>query len=315
MPSLFQLYILHQDMIIRIKPKKVDLRTEFFDRTVIDFGTHDNMFDIIQYDNFSVIRDNKLKIDCCSRYFYKRNESTDTLTMYCKIISCVSEFDNTFIDNGLHVENRFSSIEFLNDSLIERKSFNDKYGFYDKYVFSPNRYISVRDDKNLQTNFSFDLNDIICGSTFVRFSTQMKNVENDMERHIFNIMKHMSVSCYTYNITEINILFNSMNQINFHNVKVLFQNNIQSSLSLFINDIRENLIYFRNRFSNELTMFNIYISVNRFEYTFEIFDIVKNERKVFRVNKSQIDYQVIKDNAGNVEIVNYCGSSVPLLTN
>ena len=302
-------------MIIRIKPKKVDLRTEFFDRTVIDFGTHDNMFDIVQYDNFSVIRDNKLKIDCCSRYFYKRNESTDTLTMYCKIISSVSEFDNMFIDNGLHVENRFSSIEFLNDSLIERKSFNDKYGFYDKYVFSPNRDISVRDDKNLQTNFSFDLNDIVCGSTFVRFSTQMKNVENDIERHIFNIMKHMSVSCYTYNITEINILFNSMNQINLHNVKVLFQNNIQSSLSLFINDIRENLIYFRNRFSNELTMFNIYISVNRFEYTFEIFDIVKNERKVFRVNKSQIDYQVIKDNAGNVEIVNYCGSSVPLLTN
>ena len=315
MPSLFQLYILHQDMIIRIKPKKVDLRTEFFDRTVIDFGTHDNMFDIVQYDNFSVIRDNKLKIDCCSRYFYKRNESTDTLTMYCKIISSVSKFDNMFIDNGLHVENRFSSIEFLNDSLIERKSFNDKYGFYDKYGFSPNRYISVRDDKNLQTNFSFDLNDIVCGSTFVRFLTQVKNVKNDMERHIFNIMKHMSVSCYTYNITEINILFNSMNQINFHNVKVLFQNNIQSSLSLFINDIRENLIYFRNRFSNELTMFNIYISVNRFEYTFEIFDIVKNERKVFRVNKSQIDYQVIKDNAGNVEIVNYCGSSVPLLTN
>lgn len=315
MPSLFQLYILHQDMIIRIKPKKVDLRTEFFDRTVIDFGTHDNMFDIVQYDNFSVIRDNKLKIDCCSRYFYKRNESTDTLTMYCKIISCVSEFDNMFIDNGLHVENRFSSIEFLNDSLIERKSFNDKYGFYDKYVFSPNRDISVRDDKNLQTNFSFDLNDIVCGSTFVKFSTQMKNVENDIERHIFNIMKHMSVSCYTYNITEINILFNSMNQINFHNVKVLFQNNIQSSLSLFINDIRENLIYFRNRFSNELSMFNIYISVNRFEYTFEIFDIVKNKRKVFRVNKSQIDYQVIKDNAGNVEIVNYCGSSVALLTN
>ena len=315
MPSLFQLYILHQDMIIRIKPKKVDLRTESFDRTVIDFGTHDNMFDIVQYDNFSVIRDNKLKIDCCSRYFYKRNKSTDTLTMYCKIISCVSEFDDMFIDNGLHVENRFSSIEFLNDSLIERKSFNDKYGFYDKYVFSPNRDISVRDDKNLQTNFSFDLNDIACGSTFVKFSTQMKNVKNDMERHIFNIMKHMSVSCYTYNITEINILFNSMNQINFHNVKVLFQNNIQSSLSLFINDIRENLIYFRNRFSNELTMFNIYISVNRFEYTFEIFDIVKNERKVFRVNKSQIDYQVIKDNAGNVEIVNYCGSSVPLLTN
>lgn len=302
-------------MIIRIKPKKVDLRTEFFDRTVIDFGTHDNMFDIVQYDNFSVIRDNKLKIDCCSRYFYKRNESTDTLTMYCKIISSVSEFDNMFIDNGLHVENRFSSIEFLNDSLIERKSFNDKYGFYDKYVFSPNRDISVRDDKNLQTNFSFDLNDIVCGSTFVRFSTQTNSVENDIERHIFNIMKHMSVSCYTYNITEINILFNSMNQINFHNVKVLFQNNIQSSLSLFINDIRENLIYFRNRFSNELTMFNIYISVNRFEYTFEIFDIVKNERKVFRVNKSQIDYQVIKDNAGNVEIVNYCGSSVPLLTN
>lgn len=302
-------------MIIRIKPKKVDLRTEFFDRTVIDFGTHDNMFDIVQYDNFSVIRDNKLKIDCCSRYFYKRNESTDTLTMYCKIISCISEFDNMFIDNGLHVENRFSSIEFLNDSLIERKSFNDKYGFYDKYVFSPNRDISVRDDKNLQTNFSFDLNDIVCGSTFVKLSTQMKNVENDIERHIFNIMKHMSVSCYTYNITEINILFNSMNQINFHNVKVLFQNNIQSSLSLFINDIRENLIYFRNRFSNELTMFNIYISVNRFEYTFEIFDIVKNKRKVFRVNKSQIDYQVIKDNAGNVEIVNYCGSSVALLTN
>lgn len=315
MPSLFQLYILHPDMIIKIKPNKVDLRTEFFDRTVIDFGTHDQMFDIIQYDNFSVIRGNNLKINCCSRYFYKKNDRNDVLTLYCKIVSCVSEFDNSFIDNGLYIENRFRSIEFLNDSLVESKSFSDKYGFYNKYIFQPDNSIVEKDEKNVKTNCSFELGDITHGSTFVKFVTQPKKIENDIERHIFNVMKHISVSCYTYNITEINILFNSMNQINFHDAKVLFQNNIQSSLSLFINDIRENLIYFRNRFSNELTMFNIYISVNRFEYTFEILDVVKNERKVFRVNKSQIDYRVIKDNAGNVEIVNYCGSSIPLLTN